>query len=124
LSDRRLAAAISIAAIFSVGLRQAGIAAWHCPLDALFGQPCPGCGLTRAVGLLFSGDWRSALMIHPLAPIAATAMALVAAVAILPQPHGRRIAAVVERLERRTGCTVLVPAAMFALWVARLNGFF
>jgi hypothetical protein len=115
---------MSIAAIFLVGVRQAGIVAWHCPLDALFGHPCPGCGLTRAVGLLFTGGWRSALMIHPLAPIAAAAMALLAAVAILPRPHGRRIAAAVERLERRTGCTVLVAAAMFALWGARLSGFF
>jgi len=76
--------------------------------------------LTRAVGQLLCGHWRSALKIHPLAPAAAAAVALSVVVAVLPRPGGRRVAAAVERLERRSGCTLLVMAAMLALWGAGL----
>jgi len=37
-----------------------------CPTAALFGVPCPGCGLTRATLALFHGDLRRALQLHPL----------------------------------------------------------
>jgi len=40
-----------------------------CPIRALFGIPCPGCGLTRAVILCLHGDWATSLHAHPLAPI-------------------------------------------------------
>lgn len=37
-----------------------------CPIRALTGIPCPGCGLTRAYLCLFRGDLRGALYYHPL----------------------------------------------------------
>jgi len=66
----------------------AGITAWvlvrnplrstvfpPCPLHALTGLWCPGCGATRASYLLLRGDWASALHFNALwvvlAPIAA-----------------------------------------------------
>ncbi len=39
-----------------------------CLFRDLTGLPCPGCGLTRALALLFLGDWRAALFLHPLSP--------------------------------------------------------
>jgi Protein of unknown function (DUF2752) len=37
-----------------------------CPTAALFGLPCPGCGLTRATLAMFRGDLSAALRFHPL----------------------------------------------------------
>lgn len=40
-----------------------------CPLFALTGFACPGCGLTRAFHALFHGDWIVALDFNLLIPI-------------------------------------------------------
>lgn len=37
-----------------------------CPINLLFGVPCPGCGLTRACLLLLRGDFVGAFRMHPL----------------------------------------------------------
>ena len=37
-----------------------------CPINLLFGVPCPSCGLTRAVLLIFRGDFAAALQMHAL----------------------------------------------------------
>jgi len=37
-----------------------------CPFRFLFGIPCPGCGMTRAYGSLFTGNVRDAFRMHPL----------------------------------------------------------
>ena len=56
------------------------LAAWTPPDDAsmslcltrrLLGLPCPGCGLTRGVAHLVQGDLARAMVLHPLAPLAA-----------------------------------------------------
>ena len=36
-----------------------------CPMQLLFGLPCPGCGLTRAAFLLLRGDLPAAFAMHP-----------------------------------------------------------
>lgn len=47
-----------------VGLGLAGVQA--CPIRALTGVPCPGCGMVRAVIALGSGDPAEAWRMHPL----------------------------------------------------------
>ncbi|MBR4759126.1 MAG: DUF2752 domain-containing protein [Lachnospiraceae bacterium] len=36
-----------------------------CPMQLMFGLPCPGCGLTRAAILLCKGDIYGAFKMHP-----------------------------------------------------------
>ena len=36
-----------------------------CPLSALTGFPCPGCGSTRALLLVLTGRWRAAFFYSP-----------------------------------------------------------
>jgi hypothetical protein len=40
-----------------------------CPLKALTGLPCPGCGITRALVLCAHGQWSAAFEFHPLGPL-------------------------------------------------------
>ena len=37
-----------------------------CPINLIFGVPCPGCGLTRAWLCVFHGSFTDAFLMHPL----------------------------------------------------------
>ena len=43
---------------------------YRCPLNFLFGIPCPLCGMTRAFMALAKGDIAGAFYYHPLWPLA------------------------------------------------------
>lgn len=43
----------------------------------LTGQPCPFCGITRALVCLLKGDFALALNFHPLSPLALAALLIV-----------------------------------------------
>ena len=36
-----------------------------CPLSNIWGFPCPGCGMTRSLVLLLTGNWRESWQMHP-----------------------------------------------------------
>ena len=36
-----------------------------CPMQLIFGLPCPGCGLTRAATLLITGHFAQSFQMHP-----------------------------------------------------------
>jgi hypothetical protein len=40
-----------------------------CLITLVTGHRCPGCGLTRALTLLWCGEWRTATALNPLSPI-------------------------------------------------------
>jgi hypothetical protein len=40
-----------------------------CFFKLVYGVPCPGCGMTRALSALLGGDFAAALAFHPLVPI-------------------------------------------------------
>jgi len=42
-----------------------------CLWRRLFGLPCPGCGMTRALAHLAKGEWGAAVAVHPLSPLIA-----------------------------------------------------
>lgn len=42
---------------------------WQCPLDYIFGTPCPLCGITRSFLCLFHFDFKGAFYYHALWPI-------------------------------------------------------
>lgn len=49
---------------------------WKCPMDYIFGIPCPLCGLTRAYSALLHLGFAEAFYYHPLWPIAVPALVL------------------------------------------------
>jgi uncharacterized protein DUF2752 len=94
-----------------------------CPSRRLFGLPCPGCGMTRALAHLAKGEWRAALAVHPLSPLIAAELAI-GWIAWGTHVSGR--AGVGGRLARRLWPAGLAPALavnlalLFALWTGRL----
>ena len=51
---------------------------YKCPLKALFGVPCPLCGITRAIISVLHGDWGLAFYYHPMWPVIVAAVLLYA----------------------------------------------
>ena len=60
-----------------------------CPFHLLTGQPCPLCGLTRALCHLAKGGWQEALALHPLSPLVLLAIVLAACAVRLPERAAR-----------------------------------
>lgn len=97
-----------------------------CPSAALFGIPCPGCGLTRATLALVRGDVLTAFHFHPLVFVLSPLFIGLMASALLDYVRGP------VRREPRAGWNTpwLGPAlwVLFALllgvWIARFFGAF
>jgi hypothetical protein len=110
----------------------AAVGAPLCPTAALFGVPCPGCGLTRATLALFQGDLGAAFGLHPLvlvlAPIYVLGIgaAVVAYVRGAPQPGDEttiRTASCVTSRAFTYGAAALL-ALVVGVWGARFFGAF
>ncbi|HXT20136.1 MAG TPA: DUF2752 domain-containing protein [Thermoanaerobaculia bacterium] len=98
-----------------VGL-PSGAAFTVCAFRRLTGIPCPGCGLTRAMGALARGELLLALHFHPFAPLVlAEAGALWAGIGA--SVLGRPLALPPRFLER---VVIWQTAAFVALWLGRL----
>lgn len=85
-----------------------------CGFKAVFGVPCPGCGMTRALSALLIGDLSAAFRYHPLVYVLGPAVAAFAFVDIA--------------LRKPLRPTWIVTAVLtfgvvsISLWVARLGG--
>lgn len=106
--------------LLQVGLFAAGLGGWTCPVRAVTGVPCPGCGLTHSLAALACGHWSEAVADHPLGPVVAVAGALLLAGAVLPRASGGRLAGGVRVLERTLWLDALFGIAAFAAWGWRL----
>lgn len=103
----------------------AALAAWApaedgslslCLTRQALGLPCPGCGMTRALAYLASGELVQALRFHPLAPLVAAdavagwALWGLVAYGLAPPPPARAVRLVLA-----------AQLALFvALWLGRL----
>jgi hypothetical protein len=105
-----------------VGLHFAGLPGWACPFKAVFGIPCPGCGLTAAMDLLLRGNLRLALQAHAFAPVFLLAFLVILAAALLPQPLRDKLVAGIAYFEHRTGMTAWVLSLLILYWGIRLFG--
>jgi len=117
--SRLLAGALLLATGVQVALALAGLPGWPCPVRQGLGIPCPGCGLTRGLSALLSGDWSVALRWHPLAPLALVGTALAAAAAGAPPRLSDRIIRGAEGLAARKGIVVLAVTVLLLSWLLR-----
>ena len=120
ITERRQALVIGGAVALQFGLVTDGLPGWPCPFKAVFGIPCPGCGLSTAVGLLFHGQWQAAMSTHAFAPVFVAGTLLIIGVSILPEPLRARAIGNVAMLEKRTGVSTLILLALFLYWGFRL----
>ncbi len=52
--------------LYAVGFIMILLFVYKCPMRMVFGIPCAGCGLSRAMLSFFSGDVEQAIEYHPL----------------------------------------------------------
>ncbi|HVS00812.1 MAG TPA: DUF2752 domain-containing protein [Thermoanaerobaculia bacterium] len=94
-----------------------GAQASICIFRRVSGIPCPGCGMTRAFAHLAKGEWREAVVDHPLAPLLALELGLAWAI------WGCALAGWVPfRLPHWFGGLLLAHVAVLAaIWLGRLS---
>jgi hypothetical protein len=114
--------ALAVFGVLQVGLHFAGLPGWACPFKAVFGIPCPGCGLTAALDQLLHGNVGAALHLHAFAPIFLVAFLVICTAALLPRFLRDRMVAGIDRFERRTGITAWVLSVLILYWGIRLFG--
>ena len=84
------------------------------------GIPCPGCGLSRAVGALLHGDVEASLKFHAFAPIFLISLILIGAVWVLPTVPRQRIIRWTRLFELKTGLVAVGLMGLMVYWLARL----
>jgi hypothetical protein len=109
-------------AILQVGLHWLGFAGWSCPIKAILGIPCPGCGLTLAMDELLHGHWAASIQAHAFAPLFLAAFLILFAGILLPENPRRRLVTFVTQVEIRTGITAWVLSSLMLYWCIRLFG--
>ena len=120
LSNRRDGLFIAGAGTVHLGLYLAGLPGWSCPIRAVTGVPCPGCGLTTATGQLLHGQIARSLQTHAFAPIFLFAMGFMMLTLLLPENLRKRIITFVSHFESRSGITAWVLLTLMLYWAARL----
>lgn len=123
LESRRELAVIAGVGVLHLGLSLAGVQAWSCPIRALTGMPCPGCGLTTGTIQLLRGDIAASLQTHMFAPISILVLLVMFLVLATPTVIHKRIISFIKVLETRNGLTAWVLLSLVFYWGARLMGY-
>jgi len=123
IQKRHEALVLSGVVALQFGLTTAGLPGWPCPFKAAFGIPCPGCGLSTAVGLLLHGNWRAAIATHAFAPVFLLGLVFVIGVSILPKAAREAAIQKIGAIEKRTGITVILLISFMFYWGFRLLRF-
>ena len=97
-----------------------------CPMAEMFGVPCPGCGMTRAILLLERGDVSASLHMHPLAlPSLLASLLFMVGTVWATARLGTPVALWKTSFGRAALVTFAgVQAAILGLWLARMLGGF
>ena len=123
MTSRSAGLTIAGAAAVHFGLYMLGLPGWVCPIRAVTGVPCPGCGLTRAMDALARGDVRTMLNLNAFAPVFVLVLALIAAVSVLPEKVRIAMLHGIGVVEQRTGAVAIGLLLLVAYWLARLFWF-
>ncbi|MBD1842522.1 DUF2752 domain-containing protein [Cyanobacteria bacterium FACHB-63] len=118
--SHQLCVILAATAALHFGLILLGLPGWQCPIRAGLGIPCPGCGLSRATLELLQGHFDHALRIHAFAPIAVGVGGFVLAAIVLPKSSRIELVRIVDRIERRTGITIVLLSSFLVYWLIRL----
>jgi hypothetical protein len=113
---------ILLTAIVAVHLfmTQLGVVLWKCPVKSVLGFRCPGCGLSKAIVVLFHGNWQLAIREHLFAPFFVLGFLFMIAMVLLPVPLYQRVLNRMEWLEKKTGFFNAVMVGLVFYWAARM----
>ena len=111
---------LSGAAALQIGLVTTGHPGWACPFKALFGIPCPGCGMSTSISQLLHGQWQAAFHTHAFAPIFFLGVIFTLIVTLLPEALRRSAIAWVDAVEHRTGLVAFLLIGLMLYWGLRL----
>ena len=96
-----------------------------CPMAGLSGQPCPGCGLTRATLAALHGDLGGAFELHPLFPMLAPLYVYFLGSVIVDYVLGSRARPPSPRVDRIVSALAIAAiVAVLVVWMARFFGAF
>lgn len=122
IQNRTEGLAIVGAGVAQMGLYLAGLPTWACPIKATLGIPCPGCGLTTAIGQLIRGDFALSFHTHAFAPYFVFAFCVMAVVLFMPEKTRTPAIAWIEKFEKQTGTTTWFLVLLLLYWGFRLAG--
>ncbi|BAU11575.1 hypothetical protein LEP3755_20740 [Leptolyngbya sp. NIES-3755] len=120
IRSRKLCLILVAAAIVHFGLILLGLPSWQCPIREVLRVPCPGCGVSRATIELLQGHFDHAFRIHAFAPIVVLVGGLVLSAIVLPKSRRLKLAGIVDRIEQRTGITIVILISFLIYWLIRL----
>lgn len=95
-----------------------------CPMAAVLGVPCPGCGLTRATLAALRGDVHAAWHFHPLVFAVSPIAVLFALNAVVEYVRGTPFTAPSKPSRWLNAAAMVLIVLMLALWIARFLGAF
>lgn len=109
--------------VFLAGMNVMGLAVVQCPSQLVTEVPCPGCGMTRSVKALVTGDPTGVWHSHLFGPFLVFIGFLFLLGALLPGKLRLELSEKVERFERRTALCGVGLGLLLVYWVLRLMGF-
>jgi Protein of unknown function (DUF2752) len=123
---RRVLRAGVVAAAWGVAALPVALGWQQCAVARLLHEPCPGCGMTRAVRLLLDGQVTASLRLHPLAvPVLLVGTLFMGATVWTTLAEGSPLHIHETRLGKATlVAMVVVYGAALVLWVLRWFGLF
>lgn len=120
IRSRKLCIVLAGTATVHFGLMSLGLPGWQCPIRHGLGVPCPGCGLSRATLELLQGHFDHAVKIHAFAPIALGVAGVILWTIVLPTSRRSKLIRTIERIEQRTGITIVLLSSFLVYWLIRL----
>jgi len=90
-----------------------------CVFKSVLGVDCPGCGITRSVMSLFSGDFSRAFRLHPAGPLVVVLIALIVTYLVLVLFTEFRGLEWRKEVRALTGIEMLAFAALLTGWIGK-----
>ncbi len=95
-----------------------------CPSKWIYHIPCPGCGVTRAMLLVFKGQWAAAVALNPNVVLPVVLLPMVPIVLLYDLcMHSNRLMVIYNSIQKMLGrkyVLVTVLAAELAIWISNI----
>ena len=111
-------------AVLLVTLSLLSVSFWSCPVLKIFGLPCPGCGMTRSVKFLVTGDFLQSLRYHAFGSLIVVGGVVLLVGGLLPRSLRVPLARKLAPCERAVALHGWLVGALIFYWIFRLSADF